>query len=279
MIEWIEFKNFKALKNAKLPLSRFTLIVGANGSGKSTALRAVLALRGPGQLNFDQVCTAGVRETEPVSLTAKWGEAKNEFLIKMEWIKQQYPSGQGPSFQYIDRDQAKDANSPRTALDRSRIFSLDANAIAYPVNLEPKMELAHTGANLAGVLDRLRDQNPERFEALNEQLGRWIPEFDRILFETPQTGQRALLLRTRRGHHVIKAGDLSQGTLIALALLTIAYLPEPPSIVCLEEPDHGLHPRLLRDVRDALYRLAYPESSEEKRDPVQVIATTHNPYF
>ncbi len=47
----------------------------------------------------------------------------------------------------------------------------------------------------------------------------------------------------------------------------------------LEEPDHGLHPRLLRDVRDALYRLAYPEGSQEKREPVQVIATTHNPYF
>src|SRR5437667_379009 len=55
--------------------------------------------------------------------------------------------------------------------------------------------------------------------------------------------------------------------------------PEPPSNVCLEEPDHGLHPRLLRDVRDALYRLAYPEGSNEKRDSVQVIATTHNPYF
>jgi predicted ATPase len=279
MIEWIEFKNFKALRNAKLPLSRFTLIVGANGSGKSTALQAVLALRGPGQLTFDQVRTAGVPETEAVLITAKWGEAKNEFLIKMEWNKQQYPDGQGPSFQYVDRDRAKDANSPRIALDRSRIFSLDANAIAYAVNLEPKMELAHTGANLAGVLDRLRDQNPERFEALNQELMRWIPEFDRILFETPRQGHRSIALRTREGRHVIKASDLSQGTLIALALLTIAYLPEPPSIVCLEEPDHGLHPRLLRDVRDALYRLAYPEGSNEKREPVQVIATTHNPYF
>jgi len=141
------------------------------------------------------------------------------------------------------------------------------------------MELQRNGRNLAGVLDRLRDQNPERFEAVNEELGRWIPEFDRVLFETPQSGHRSIALRTREGKHTIKASDLSQGTLIALALLTIAYLPEPPSIVCLEEPDHGLHPRLLRDVRDALYRLAYPEGSNEKREPVQVIATTHNPYF
>jgi hypothetical protein len=32
-------------------------------------------------------------------------------------------------------------------------------------------------------------------------------------------------------------------------------------------------------VRAALYSLAFPEGSKEKRDPVQVIATTHNPYF
>jgi predicted ATPase len=59
----------------------------------------------------------------------------------------------------------------------------------------------------------------------------------------------------------------------------VAYLPDPPPIICLEEPDRGLHPRLLRDVRDAMYRLAYPEQYGDKREPVQVIATTHSPYM
>jgi len=276
MIESVEFKNFKALRNAKVPLSRFTLIVGANGSGKSTALNAILALRDPSQRGLRQIRTAGVAESQAVALTAQWAEEKNEFLIRVMWSADNRIE---QSFEVSPRNQIRDESRPRTALNRSRIFSLDAGAIAQPVLLHPNTELAPTGANLAGVLDRLRDQNPERFEALNRELMRWIPEFDRILFETPEQGQRSIALRTREGRHVIKARDLSQGTLIALALLTIAYLPEPPSIVCLEEPDHGLHPRLLRDVRDALYRLAYPEGSNEKRDPVQVIATTHNPYF
>lgn len=173
-------------------------------------------------------------------------------------------------------------NAPEPAMEflqRARGFSLDANEIARPIQLQPDMELQRSGLNLAGVLDRLRDKNPERFEALNHELTRWIPEFDRVLFETYPNSQRGIALRTREGAHMIKAGDLSQGTLIALALLTIAYLPKPPSIVCLEEPDHGLHPRLLRDVKDAIYRLAYPEGAKENREPVQVIATTHNPYF
>jgi predicted ATPase len=62
-------------------------------------------------------------------------------------------------------------------------------------------------------------------------------------------------------------------------MLALAYLKEPPSLVCLEEPDHGIHPRLLRNVRDALYRLSYPEELGEQREPVQVVATTHSPYM
>jgi predicted ATPase len=147
------------------------------------------------------------------------------------------------------------------------------------VQLRPKIKLEPNGAGLGGVLDRLRDDAPERFEALNEELGRWLPEFDRILFDTPQQGHRAFRLRTRIGNHPIPADSLSQGTLLALTILTMAYLPQPPSLVGLEEPDRGIHPRLLREVRDALYRLAYPESFEETRPPVQVVATTQSPYF
>ena len=275
MIEWVEFKNFRALRDARLPLSRFSLIVGANGSGKSTALQAILALGHPEKLDGQRIRTAGAAATENVELLARWGEEENAYLISVQW------SGIHKILSYR-RDVGnlkEDESSPRTSLDRARIFSLDANAIAAPVHLHPHVELQRNGTNLAGVLDRLRDQNPERFESMNQELMRWVPEFDRILFETPAQGQRAIALRTRSAHHTIHADDLSQGTLIALALLTIAYLPQPPSVVCLEEPDHGLHPRLLRDVRDALYRLAYPEDSQEKRDPVQVVATTHNPYF
>ena len=141
------------------------------------------------------------------------------------------------------------------------------------------MELSPNGTNLVGVMDSLRDKDPDQFEVLNKELGRWLPEFDRILFETPDTGQRAFLLRTRKGHHKIPARDLSQGTVLALAILTLAYLPDPPPLIGIEEPERGVHPRLLRNIQTALYRLSYPEQFGEDRQPVQVIATTHSPYF
>jgi len=276
MIESIEFKNFKALRDTTLPLSQFTLIVGPNGSGKTTALQAFLALRNPRSHEFFKTRSAGAPDWASVSVAAKWKDEANNYLVSAQWKSAEQHD---PLYSPLAENRIREPGRPRSALDRSRIFTLDAVAIAAPVVLSPQVELAHNGANLAGVLDRLRDLSPERFIELNEQLGRWIPEFDQVLFDTPTQGHRSIALRTRKGGHTIKADQLSQGTLIALALLTIASLPEPPSIVCLEEPDHGLHPRLLRDVKDALYRLAYPDVAHEKREPVQVIATTHNPYF
>jgi predicted ATPase len=164
-------------------------------------------------------------------------------------------------------------------LKRVRMFSFNAHAIGQPVQLQPGAELGENGAHLAGVLTQLQDRFPERFDALNAELARWMPEFDRVLFDTPLPGQRSFLLRTRAGKHPIPAGNLSDGTLFVLCLLTLTSLPAPPSMVCLEEPDHGVHPRLLRHVHDAMMRLSNPEQFGDDRKPVQVVATTHSPYL
>ncbi|MCK6484230.1 MAG: AAA family ATPase [Phycisphaerae bacterium] len=277
IIEAIEFTNFKALRNAELPLSQFTLIVGPNGSGKSTVLQGLRWLRGVG-INFDHALTIGVPRDDATRIVMT--------------IRTRYA---GKRFNVIRRLTPRHHNEtdsvPRIAgnelyqhavwqmLQTLRTFSLVPERLSQPVKLSASMNLLDDGLNLAGVLDRLRDQHPERFEQLNEELARWLPEFDRILFDTPMEGHRAIQLRTRKGQARIPASELSTGTLLALTILTIAYIPDSPKLVALEEPDHGLHPRLLRDVRDALYRLAYPDRFGESRPPVQVIATTHSPYF
>jgi predicted ATPase len=279
MIESVQFKNFKGLRDATLPLSRFTLIVGPNGSGKSTALQALQALRNPESLDFRSIVTAGVQLTKKttVEVVLDWGEPYKGIVTTVSWSTGGVSAP--PDITSQAEPQQRNEQYLRKVLSGIRVYSLNANAISAPVPLEPNMHLSESGGNLAGVLDRLRDQVPERFEAINEQLGFWLPEFDRILFDTPDTGQRAILLRTREGHHKIPAKDLSQGTLLALTMLTLSYLPDPPSMVCLEEPDRGIHPRLLRHVQDALYGLSHPDSRGEKRDPIQVVATTHSPYF
>ena len=90
-------------------------------------------------------------------------------------------------------------DSVRHFFARVRHFSFDARAIFASVQLRPIDELDQYGGHLAGVLDRLRDQEPERFEVLNEELGRWFREFDRILFNTPGQGRRAFFASNSQG--------------------------------------------------------------------------------
>ncbi len=160
-----------------------------------------------------------------------------------------------------------------------RVFAFDAEKISEATILKPNIEIEFDGGNLAGVLWQIQSSEPEMFEDLNNELRRWFPEFDRVIFEIPEDGKVSFLLRTTFEKHKIKAKDLSDGTRLALAYLTIAYLPNPPKIVAFEEPERGVHPRLLRRIQDAMYRLAFPENFAEKREPVQVIATTHSPYL
>jgi predicted ATPase len=274
MIEAIEFKNFKVLRDAKLPLGRCTLLVGPNGSGKSTVLQALEALRDGNRGFFAELCTLGV-ETTTVEVILVSGDPHPGVRHVLTWKADGGLRGN----RLPDGVEKCDPAVINEFVAGIRVFSLDARSLAAPARVTEKFELAQDGANLPAVLDGLRDVDPERFDAINQELGHWLPEFDGILFDRPGEGSKSIALRTRTGHHKVPATDLAQGVLIALAILTLSHLPEPPSLVCLEEPDRGIHPRLLRHVKDALYRLSYPESVGERREPVQVIATTHSPYF
>jgi predicted ATPase len=69
------------------------------------------------------------------------------------------------------------------------------------------------------------------------------------------------------GDFTVPATRLSDGTLRYLCLLAILCDPEPPPLVCIEEPELGLHPDMLPKVADLLI-------SASMR--TQLIVTTHS---
>ena len=71
----------------------------------------------------------------------------------------------------------------------------------------------------------------------------------------------------REGDMTISATRLSDGTIRYLCLLAILCHPEPPSLVCLEEPELGLHPDILPGLGDLLV-----DASER----CQLVVTTHS---
>jgi predicted ATPase len=69
------------------------------------------------------------------------------------------------------------------------------------------------------------------------------------------------------GDFTIPATRLSDGTLRYLCLLAILCDPEPPPLICIEEPELGLHPDILPKVADLLVSAA---------ERAQLIITTHS---
>lgn len=66
----------------------------------------------------------------------------------------------------------------------------------------------------------------------------------------------------------IPLSRISDGTLRFLRILSIIFNPNAPKVICLEEPENGLHPEVIPALADALI-----EASEDR----QIIVTTHSP--
>jgi predicted ATPase len=124
--------------------------------------------------------------------------------------------------------------------------------------------LAEDGSNLGLVINKLKNR-PATKRLLLEKLRLFTDEIEDL--ETLVQGGTIQLFIQERGDRTIPATRLSDGTLRYLCLLAILCHPEPPPLICLEEPELGLHPDILPAVADLLMDAA---------QRTQLIVTTHS---
>lgn len=130
---------------------------------------------------------------------------------------------------------------------------------------QPNSFLAEDASNLGLVLSYL-DLMGEARKAIYEQLTRFYDQFERYSFLL-QGGTVQVFFHEKNLQRPVPAARLSDGTLRFLCLATILCHPTPPPLICLEEPEIGLHPDILPIIAELLI-----EASRR----TQVIVTTHS---
>ncbi len=127
----------------------------------------------------------------------------------------------------------------------------------------PNAYLMEDARNLGLMLNMIR-RKPEAKESLLRHL-RLVYDGIQDIDVSIQGGMVQVFLHEHKW--VIPATRLSDGTLRWLCLLTILLNPNPPVVVCIEEPEIGLHPDLLPSLATLL---------REASERMQLIVTTHS---
>jgi len=281
VIASVQFKHFKALRATTLRLEAFNLLIGPTGSGKTSVIQALLRLRTLARQPGAAMEAGGpepARRNGGPEIVFRFAPPNADIEVHLGCRSEAVCDLLQPRVPDT-ADARRRWEALRARLGEIRAYLFDHYAMAEPVAGTAGDELATNGRNLAAVLARMRAGQAETFGRLEGEFRRVLPEFAAV--ETPVAGEGSvrLGLRLAEGGELLTGENVSQGALYTLAFLTLAFQPRPPPVLCLEEADRGVHPRLLREVRDALYRLTHPASYGEKREPVQIVATTHSPFL
>jgi predicted ATPase len=127
----------------------------------------------------------------------------------------------------------------------------------------PNFVLAPDASNLGLVLNRLRRDPSVKAQVLKalQELYDGIDDYD------IQIEGSTVQVFLHEGRFTVPATRLSDGTLRYLCLLAILCHPNPPPLVCIEEPELGLHPDILPTIARLL---------RDASERCQLIVTTHS---
>lgn len=131
--------------------------------------------------------------------------------------------------------------------------------------------LSETGDNLPRVAQYLFEQHPETFKKILDTMARRVPGVKSV--EPLLMDDGYLTLRFKDGSFKTPFLDryVSDGTIKMFAYLVLLHDPRPHPLLCVEEPENQLYPRLMTELAEE-FRL-YSQGDG------QVLVSTHSPDF
>ncbi|MDE0223097.1 MAG: AAA family ATPase [Spirochaetaceae bacterium] len=183
--------------------------------------------------------------------------------------------------------QSPTALAARREMQSWQFLQPEPASLRRPDRFGSPSRMAADGSHLAAALHRLisndagagHNREPAPLEAISGRLGELIGGAHAPRVEVdPERDRLALCLLDRDGT-VYPASTLADGALRLLAFVVLAHDPQTRGVLCMEDPERGIHPGRIPAVLELLMGIGVdPHQPVGERNPLrQVIVSTHAP--
>lgn len=131
--------------------------------------------------------------------------------------------------------------------------------------------LSREGENLPLVIEYISKNHPHVFNSILEALKHRVPGLAQVASQTTLEGRMLLKFQDGAFQEPFLTRYVSDGTIKMLAYLVLLYDPKPHPLLCVEEPENQLYPKLLLELTEEFR--AYANKGG------QVFVSTHSPDF
>lgn len=240
----VTIRNFRCIRDVTIDLGPFTVLVGGNGAGKTAILDAL------DRRDFSPDTPPDGSLPEVILHTDAGTEQTNVLAPKPGRTELAMRFGSNHTYQKLH---------PNPAVMRK------------PIQLAPEPLLSEDGSNLPNVLNSL---GRRKLETISQMFCEAVPIYRDVDLRAYGQGEHGLVFQDRWTEtRWYTTAEVSDGTLIMLALLVACHQQERLHILAIDEMERGLHPFLLQRVVEMYREL----STGKYGHAVQIVGATHSP--
>ena len=169
----------------------------------------------------------------------------------------------------------------RKEMESWQLLQLEPSALRKPDNLSVPPHLSSNGGHLPATLYRLaeRGNSAQVYQQIANRLSALIGRVRAIRVDHDERRELLTIQMAEADGTELPARALSDGTLRFLALSVLELDPETSGVLCLEEPENGIHPERVPAILQLLEGIAtdVAEPADDTNPLRQVIINTHSP--
>lgn len=183
------------------------------------------------------------------------------------------------------------ATLARTEMQSWKLLQLEPSSLRSPDSFSSPTKLGSDGSHLAATLYRMGQMgkaanmasdsstNNASYARIANRLSELLEDVRSLSINRDENRELLTVFVEGRDGTAHPARALSDGTLRFLALAVLELDPEARGVLCLEEPENGIHPKRIPAILDLLRDIAVDtEDAVGPDNPLrQVIVNTHSP--